>query len=334
MPTTHSAFLWGTYLTDSNTKRKMCMPSSLQNLNGIKQQSSLFHIKGKKFTKREIDVIACLVCGPAASIPRFLSISARTVETHIHNIMLKLACKTRADIIEFVEQSKELRLIHQHYQSLVGDILFVKALKAIATFVKAKKRTCVLFFEQSASMNDAGMIHKIINHFSILNMNVTRGNHNEPTPFYISVSADTAAACPAFSLFILSQEEYEAQGGVGGADATATVWQIYMRLDQSDSSEEGTPVTDMKTTFCACSTYYDAVFTISKELYPTHNIDTFITDFNTQYEALGYDNTHLFSTETQSTIHVPATWRTWIDQRLRDARTYVFLFIRPEPGIV
>jgi DNA-binding NarL/FixJ family response regulator len=72
----------------------------LQDLNS----NHLGAIKGKRFTRRETDVIACLMCGRAATIPSLLSISSRTVEAHVRNIMLKLECNSREGIVNFVEQ--------------------------------------------------------------------------------------------------------------------------------------------------------------------------------------------------------------------------------------
>ena len=311
------------------------MPPKQENHEDVQPQLHLNYIKDKSFTKREIDVIACLVCGRATSIPRFLSISARTVDTHIHNITLKLACKTRAAIIEFVEQSNELPLIRQHYQSLVGDMLCVKALKAIATFVKAKKRTCTLLDEHDAHLNHTNMLHKLIKHLAFLNVDVKLGKHNELTPFHISASVDTATD-PAFTLSVLSKEQYEAQSGVGEANVSdenvaGTAHLIYMRLDQRDSKN---PSAEMKTELFSCKTYYDAIFTISKKLYPNHNIDAFITDFNTHYASLGHDNQQSSSAEiaiteailSSNTIHAPTTWLK-ANLRLGYARTYVFLLI-------
>jgi DNA-binding CsgD family transcriptional regulator len=54
-------------------------------------------INGIKFTRREIDVIACLLSARGTSkIASLLSIAVRTVVTHIRNIMLKLECNSRA----------------------------------------------------------------------------------------------------------------------------------------------------------------------------------------------------------------------------------------------
>ena len=63
-------------------------------------------IEGIKFTSREIDVIACILHNRGEKkIAMLLSISPRTVSTHIHNIMLKLGHNYIESIIDFIEKS-------------------------------------------------------------------------------------------------------------------------------------------------------------------------------------------------------------------------------------
>ena len=63
-------------------------------------------INGINFTPREIAVIACLLHARGTSrIASFLSIAPRTVVTHIRNIMLKLECNSRENIIDFIQTS-------------------------------------------------------------------------------------------------------------------------------------------------------------------------------------------------------------------------------------
>lgn len=64
-------------------------------------------INGIHFTRREIEVAAFLVSGRGVkAIASSLSIAPKTVEAHIHNIMLKLECNSRESIINFIEKWK------------------------------------------------------------------------------------------------------------------------------------------------------------------------------------------------------------------------------------
>lgn len=85
------------------------------------------------FTRREIDVMACLLSARKTSkIAYFLSVDPRTVETHIRNITLKLECNTREGIIDFLETSNKVPFLRAHYSSLQNKVAFEKSLKEIA----------------------------------------------------------------------------------------------------------------------------------------------------------------------------------------------------------
>ena len=62
----------------------------------------LSEISNTSFTKREIDVLSCLLHNRGEKkIAEILSISHRTVETHISNIKMKLSGRSRDQIIDF-----------------------------------------------------------------------------------------------------------------------------------------------------------------------------------------------------------------------------------------
>lgn len=85
------------------------------------------------FTRREIDIMACLLGARKTSkIAYFLSISPRTVETHIRNITLKLECNTREGIIDFLEASSKLASLRKHYFFLQIEFEFARSLKDIS----------------------------------------------------------------------------------------------------------------------------------------------------------------------------------------------------------
>ncbi len=76
-------------------------------------------IREKEFTSRELDIIACIVCGRSATISSFLSISPKTVSAHISNILQKISGNSREDIISFIEKSNQYFLVKEYYQSLI-----------------------------------------------------------------------------------------------------------------------------------------------------------------------------------------------------------------------
>lgn len=91
-------------------------------------------INGVKFTSREIDVLACILEERSAKkIASFLSISPKTIEKHIHHIMLKLECNSRESIKDFLESSPERFFLKNHYTNLSFKIILEKKLKELST---------------------------------------------------------------------------------------------------------------------------------------------------------------------------------------------------------
>ena len=84
----------------------MVMYIELMNLPRVFYKEHLETINGINFTQREIDIIAfTLTRRSSKTIAPLLSISPRTVENHISNIMMKLECNSREAIIDFIEKS-------------------------------------------------------------------------------------------------------------------------------------------------------------------------------------------------------------------------------------
>ncbi len=91
--------------------------------NGNQDRIDISHLKiinGVKFTNREIDIISCMLRGQRAKvIASCLSISSRTVDTHICNILTKLNCTSREGILDFIEKSGKFSLLQKHYHNLL-----------------------------------------------------------------------------------------------------------------------------------------------------------------------------------------------------------------------
>ncbi len=80
-------------------------------------------INNIEFTKREIEIISCLVRGKGVkSMASLLSLSARTIETHISNIKCKIGCgSSREGIISFMEKASKTFLLHLYSLSLLDQ---------------------------------------------------------------------------------------------------------------------------------------------------------------------------------------------------------------------
>ncbi|MBP9776873.1 MAG: tetratricopeptide repeat protein [Alphaproteobacteria bacterium] len=125
---------------------------------GIYKQE-LVVINKIKFTPREVDVIAFIVNGRTTKkIASFLSISPKTVDNHIHNIMTKLECHSRENIIDFIEKTDKFLIMRQHYLSLLIKTSFKVKLKEISRLAGKKALSCALIPCFPLSEQDLGPV--------------------------------------------------------------------------------------------------------------------------------------------------------------------------------
>ncbi len=130
-------------------------------------------IDGISFTPREIDVIACLLHVRGTSkIASLLNISPTTVVTHVQNIMEKIKCNSRENVIDFVERSHSLALLKKYYAHLMVYLAFEKALKSClkltgnplsSLVVYCKNHQCKSIFERylQSHLTLAGITSKV-----------------------------------------------------------------------------------------------------------------------------------------------------------------------------
>lgn len=99
----------------------------------------LTQIGNTKLTMREIDIISCILHNRTnKKIASILSISNRTVETHIYNVLSKLNKCSKDDIIDFIEKFGKPKYIREYYISLLIRNLFEKYLVKICSINKSK----------------------------------------------------------------------------------------------------------------------------------------------------------------------------------------------------
>ncbi len=122
-------------------------------------------INGIKFTHREVDILAFLICGRAVKkIASFLSIAPKTVENHTHNIMIKLGCNSRESIIDFIEKSDKLLILRKYYATLLAYASFEKSLNEVAQLTKERTFSCILtYWEEQDSNLLASSLEKSLN---------------------------------------------------------------------------------------------------------------------------------------------------------------------------
>ncbi len=132
-------------------------------------------INGVNLTQREIDVISCIInTRGTKKIAAILSISLRTAERHIQNIMLKTRCNSQEAIKDFIEKSENFLSIKQHYFHLLIKNIFEQQLKKIAALVKSDNITCFINYEQK---NDN--INLLIKYLKLAGINIVNKEENK-----------------------------------------------------------------------------------------------------------------------------------------------------------
>lgn len=114
---------------------------------------SMLVINGKRFTRRQVDIMACLVSGDALAqsnkdianlllndydkAPRRKTIVAKAVETHIRNITDKINdsdeahYNSRRIIKDFVKRSKNYDIVREHGERLIQRSIFQKVTRSL-----------------------------------------------------------------------------------------------------------------------------------------------------------------------------------------------------------
>lgn len=131
-------------------------------------------INGVRFTYREIDIISCLVnLKKNKKIAAILSISSRTAETHIKNIMAKLGCNSQAAILDLIEKSGNIPLLKEHYLRLLIKSAFEQSLERISRLTRkniycffkydSEKESCIILLKKHLEMSGINLANNIEN---------------------------------------------------------------------------------------------------------------------------------------------------------------------------
>ncbi len=260
----------------------------LQNLNS----NHLAAIKGKRFTRPEIDIIACLLCGRAAMIPSLLSISSRTFETYIHNIMLKIECDSYEGIVDFIEQSGKVLFTKAHYQKLVVNVLFERCLKSIANFTREQSGICTIWYEPNASIHHMDIIHKLIKHIKMAGIEtILKRKSEDEFRHFGSTAVQANNELNQYSLTVLSKEEHQSLYLIDNLEISeqeeyASEDSIFIRLDSLINDVPMQNLKTHKTNVYALSVYYQGVFGILRMIYSNENFEAQISEFHVQYASL------------------------------------------------
>jgi tetratricopeptide (TPR) repeat protein len=162
----------------------------------------LGEVGGINFTFREMDVASCILHNRGEKkIASVLAISPRTVSAHVHNIMLKLGCNSRENIIDFLERSGKLSLIRKYYLHLLIENSFELHLRKIGKSVNKQGSTYAI--NDGNVINGVSSILKQIKHHLRL-ANIVEKNAEEDAEYKLRIlNNDPNSTIGPNSIFLL-----------------------------------------------------------------------------------------------------------------------------------
>lgn len=254
-------------------------------------------IKGVGFTPREIDIISCLLNGRSAkTIPFFLSISPKTVSTHLANIRGKSGCASRESIIDFIESSDKLSLIkNEYYSSLLTQISFEKTLEKLSKSVLNPPTVCLFIYGQDHK-EGSFFLHYLESHLNLLNIKIKHkvisGNKG------LDVLADEQETKQADYLFVIIPESITKKdiltfSSINQETSKKVVLLFPNRAVSSNDLEKSENLRHVD--FSEQQNYYFSFFEILKILYPFHNWDKSITDFKHQSDCTPHGGENVYT---------------------------------------
>lgn len=141
---------------------------------------------GIKFTTREIDIISCITKNRAEKkIAQLLDISPRTVGSHVHNIMCKIGCNSKDQIIDLIEKSGKEGVLQQYYQSIITNSHFKSALEKISKYIEVNEKNEIYINE--ISTRNTLFIKILANHLSILGWKLSFDKEGKNNLFNLSI---------------------------------------------------------------------------------------------------------------------------------------------------
>lgn len=224
------------------------------------KSQQIFQINDIIFTPREIDIISCIInVRGVKKIADILSISPRTVECYVKNILTKISSNSQEGIKDFVERSAELILAKQHYTDLLINKLFLSQLAKVAAKLKNKDISCIVSHEITEK------VEYIVNCLKLAGINIIK----KPDKSDIGNKKTIVVLTEKHLLELKEKEKFH--------DA------IFICFDKRLNDDFLQKFSHIKVIDCfQQDQIYRAVFKIIELLAPNINVSDAISDFNKQ----------------------------------------------------
>lgn len=245
-----------------------------------------------KFTRREMDVIAFIINGRTTKkIASFLSISPKTVDNHISNIMVKLKCHSRDNIIEFIEKSGKFLMIRQYYLSLLTKNAFKNKLKKVSQLLEVRPSSCVIIFEHQQNKKDleSTLIEQLRKDLKFAGVTLFFKSIKQYESFEINLNNR-----PIHTVFIITHVQLKALTFPGEDPAFSSLFKVIEKIRQNlylhpltfvifntaPSINIPKIISDIGyIEFQKSENYYLSVFNLLQRICPALNIDKIISEF-------------------------------------------------------
>jgi tetratricopeptide (TPR) repeat protein/DNA-binding CsgD family transcriptional regulator len=227
-------------------------------------------INNISFSPREIDVMACLFKGRTTKkIANILSISPKTVSTHLRNIMLRLETNSREGIIDCIEKDNKSATFQEYYENLLLSINFEQILKQISSLINFEMPACSIVFwkEQTESKNFANLLKR---HLNIIGINVF---FEEKDNFVRSPETHSIA----YYLYIICSNSQKIQKIIHQSECS----HIFLFLNEVASQEN--ILEQESISLHAQENYYFLFLELLKKILPTLDSNELIVKFKQNY---------------------------------------------------
>lgn len=178
--------------------------------NSLKElyETHLYKINEVNFTFREIDVIACILHNRSdKKIASILLVSPRTVNSHVYNIMGKLCCNSKDQIIDFIEKSEAYLWMKTYYMHLLVRNIFKKQLIQIAKTINLK--TVYVKYDKKQKIElDEKFYQSIEQHLNLANIKLIEDDDLDNSKIDISSVSDENQSDLMIDFTNISQEGY------------------------------------------------------------------------------------------------------------------------------
>jgi len=269
-----------------NENVEMILPQDIYN-------SYLYVINEISLTRREVDIVSCVLSGRSAKkIASFLSIAPKTVEHHIRNVMLKLGCQSQEGIRDFIEKSGKFTHVKKYYASLLIQDRFELELNKISTLGPEQKSSCLIVYENE-QQEKLPLICELERHLKLIGIKtlIEARDRHQSTSSLINKIESRQVNYIIYSLPVAFIEQFKTENLEASDFIQATnKYQdsiIILLLDRKTSIDIPKQLLDLSCIdLTELRNYYFLVFEVLKKLLSNVVIDKNISEFKLQYAIL------------------------------------------------